>query len=71
MKITLEDGPHFCFILRSSKGKTRLVQHDTDFPGVARTFGWSGAEETNEAIWSAYEFLQNAVGQTVDDPGYF
>lgn len=72
MKITLEHGPFFTFLLRSEQGASRLVQFDADFPSVARTFGWSGSgEETPESIRNAYEFLERTVGARVDDPGYF
>jgi hypothetical protein len=72
MKVTLESGPWRTFLLRSETGQTRLVQHDGDFPGVARTFGWSGREDGSpEAIWDAYDFLQQVVGESADDPGYF
>ena len=72
MKVTLEYGPFFTFLLQNETGANRLVQHDTDFPGVARSFGWSGnAHETGEAIWDAYEFLERNVGVDIDDPGYF
>lgn len=72
MTITLEHGPYFTFIIRSQTGMTRLVQHDTDFPGVASAFGWGGSRaETPEAIWEAHEFLEEHVGVTADDPGYF
>jgi hypothetical protein len=72
MTITLEQGPFFTFVLRSDSGDTRLVQRDDDFLGVARTFGWSSKDdESREAIWDAYDFLDRSVGETVDDPGYF
>jgi hypothetical protein len=72
MTITLDDGPYFTFLIRSESGQTRLVQHDTDFPPVARTFGWGGPEDGSlEAIWDAYAFLDEHVGNTADDPGYF
>lgn len=72
MTITLEQGPWFTFVLRSDTGETRLVQHDGDFPGVAKTFGWTGyQDDTPEAVWQAYDFLDRSVGETVDDPGYF
>jgi hypothetical protein len=72
MKITLEHGPFFTFVLRSEGGRTRRVQHDEDFAGVAKTFGWGGPHDgTQEAIWDAYDFLDRSVGESVDDPGYF
>ena len=73
MKITLELGPLWTFLLRSENGDSRLVQVDTDFPGVARSFGWSGRyeEDSSEAIWAAYDYLENHFGDSVEDPGYF
>jgi hypothetical protein len=72
MRITLENGAYWTFLLRAESGHTRLVQHDGDFPGVARTFGWTGSDDgTTEAIWNAYSFLEGQVGESADDPGYF
>lgn len=72
MKVRLEYGPYFTFLLVADNGASRLVQHDTDFPGVARSFGWCGnGHETGEAIWDAYEYLERQAGTTIDDPGYF
>ena len=72
MMITLERGPYFTFVIRSDVGQTRLVQSDTDFPGVAASFGWGGSrDDTLEKIWDAYEFLEEHVGTSADDPGYF
>ena len=72
MRITLLNGPFFTFILQSEEGRTRLVQHDTDFPLVAQAFGWSGGDEISaQEIWDAYAFLDEHVGATADDPGYF
>lgn len=72
MKITLEPGPYWTFLLRAETGITRHVQHDADFPGVAQTFGWRGKDDKSPAaIWDAYEFIEQRLGNTVDDPGYF
>jgi len=72
MRITLEDGPYFTFVIRAETGESRLVQHDTDFPPVAASFGWPGQYDGSlEAIWEAYAFLDQHVGDTADDPGYF
>jgi hypothetical protein len=72
MKISLEQGPYCTFLLRADSGDTRLVQFDSDFPGVARSFGWQGPpRDTRESIWDAYEFLEQSVGADIDDPGYF
>ena len=72
MKVNLDYGPFFTFLLKSEVGESRLVQFDADFPGVARSFGWQGPpRDTNESIWDAYEFLEENVGVDIDDPGYF
>jgi hypothetical protein len=71
MKITLEPGPYWTFLLRAETGITRLVQHDADFPGVARTFGWRANGNLPAAIWDAYDFIEQRLGDTVDDSGYF
>lgn len=71
MKITLEPGPCWTFLLRAETGITRLVQHDADFPDVARTFGWRGNGKSPAAVWDAYEFIEQHLGASVDDPGYF
>lgn len=72
MKINLDYGPFFTFLLKGEKGESRLVQFDADFPGVARAFGWRGPpRDTPRSIWDAYEFLEENVGADIDDPGYF
>lgn len=71
MTITLEYGPWFTFVIRIDDGQTRLVQHDTDFPGVATIVGGGRSQdETPAAIWDAYEFLEEHVDTCADDPGY-
>lgn len=70
--IALEPGPFFTFLIVAPDGRTRLVQHDADFPGVAVTFGWQMPEQISaDAIWDAYEFLDSHVGCLARDPGYF
>jgi hypothetical protein len=71
--IILEDGPYFTFLIRGQQSdETRLVQFDSDFPPVARTFGWPGTDDLSpSAIWDAYAFLDDHVGTCVEDPGYF
>ena len=71
MTITLEAGPWFTFVLRAETGETRLIQHDGDFIGVARSFGWDGEErDVMAAVSSAVDFLRSHVGETIEDPGY-
>jgi len=47
-----------------------LVQADLDYPGVARSFGWSGDDDD---INGATDYLERCVahGKVVEDPGYF
>lgn len=72
MRISLEDGPFFTFLVCAESGDTLLVQFDADFPGVARTFGWRGTDDrTPESLWDVYAFLDEHVGSSVEDPGYF
>jgi hypothetical protein len=71
-RITLEPGPHWTFLVRAANGANRLVQHDTDFARVAQTFGWTGIDDISpESVWDAYEFLEENLFASVDDPGYF
>ena len=49
------------------EANTALVQTDWDWPGVARTFGWDGDDSD---IADAGEFLDDHLGEIVDDPGY-
>jgi len=51
-------------------GRTRYFQTDYDFPGLATTFGWGGAEGEDD-IQEAIEFLDAHEGAIDEDPGYF
>ena len=65
--ITLAPGPFCTFLIVAPDGRSRLIQHDGDFPGVASTFGWRmPAEITLQAIWDAYDFLDSHVGCAAD-----
>jgi hypothetical protein len=82
MRITIDEDQSRapgCFILcpvdendnwnTADDENTILVQRDTDFPGMARNFGWSGDDSDIEG---AVDFLHDtAVGTIIDDPGYF
>jgi hypothetical protein len=75
------------YILRdNATGEERLIQTDYNYPGVASTFGWPGHEhgETDgtvdcpvcgkkalEMINEAQAWLDEHIGETVEDPGYF
>jgi len=81
-RITIDTDERFapgCFILcqvdaqdnwdTRDESKTILVQRDTDFPAMARNFGWTG---TDSDIEGAVDFLNDtAPGEIIDDPGYF
>jgi hypothetical protein len=84
MRITLLEGDFGTFLLRSEDGRDLLVQTDFDFPGVASTFGWSPCscgetdgtvdcdhQAADDMIAEARDFLQERIGSTADDPGYF
>ena len=67
--ITLESGSFgWDYVLADDNGDTILIQSDWDYPGLAQTFGWDGAEDDIEG---AQEYLDNAIGSSVEDPGYF
>lgn len=83
--ITLEAGDFgWDFILRSSDGRTLLIQTDYDYPGTAISFGWvpckcgmtdgtinCGHKYASEMIVNAGNFLRKHIGDEVEDPGYF
>ena len=64
---------------------TRLIQVDYDFPALASTFGFIPCRKCNftdgtipckhhtvtDMISRAKIYLDNSIGQIVDDPGYF
>ena len=56
------------FIRNLETGEVLLIQHDWDYPGVARTFGWDGEDRQ---IFGALQYLDSRVGCEVEDPGYF
>jgi hypothetical protein len=84
MRVTLQEGDFGTFLLVAENGRQLMVQADWDFPGLASTFGWSPCScgETDgtvdcshrtadDMIVEARDFLQERVGDTTDDPGYF
>lgn len=54
----------------SGEENTVLIQTDWDYPGIARSFGWTGDDAD---IVGASEYLDGCVDncKVVDDPGYF
>ncbi len=85
MKITLESGQFgWDYILKSESGDTLLLQTDWDYPGIASAFGWTpckycGTDGTvdcehksaSSMIVEAQSYLDDHIGDTIDDPGYF
>jgi hypothetical protein len=84
MNITLDRGDFGTFLVRAEDGREILVQTDWDFPSVASTFGWTACpcghtdgtvdcahRTVGEMIAEAREFLDEHIGSTADDPGYF
>tara|TARA_B100000614_G_scaffold262909_1_gene300679 strand:+ start:173796 stop:174059 length:264 start_codon:yes stop_codon:yes gene_type:complete len=81
-RITIETDESFapgCFILcqvdkdgnysTRDESRTKLVQRDTDFPAMARNFGWTGEDDDIEG---AVDYLHDtACGDIIEDPGYF
>ena len=82
--ITLEANP-LGYILESDlEPDTILIQTDYDYPGLACTFGWCPCDcgftdgtvdcehrTATEMITEAAEYLDDHIGDSVDDPGYF
>jgi hypothetical protein len=86
MKMTLESGQFgWDYLLVSEDGRDILIQTDWDYPGTASNFGWQPCHEctdgtvdcrecgktATELISEASQFLDDHIGETVDDPGYF
>jgi len=84
--ITIEQGQFGSdyVVAQVGGGETLLVTTDYDYPGLASTFGWVPCDcgETDgtvdcphrtasEMISEAAEYLDNHVGDEVEDPGYF
>lgn len=69
MKITLSTSDFGCFLIQAEDGRDILIQSDWEFPGLASTFGWVHAG--GSAISEARDFLDEHIGDSVEDPGYF
>ena len=67
--ITLNSGDFgWDYLLTNEGGRTILIQTDYDYPGVARTFGWTGEDSD---LGGAQAYLDEHIGDEVEDPGYF
>lgn len=84
MFITLHSGDFGTYLLVAEDGQELLIQTDWDFPGVATTFGWQPCHcgrtdgtvdcahrTASEMIADAVAFLDEHLGESVEDPGYF
>jgi len=84
MRIRLAAFPPGCYLLVADSGESRLIQTDWDFPGVASSFGWvpclcgetdgtvdCSHRTASDMIMVARQWLDDHVGETIDDPGYF
>ena len=72
-------------VIDQETGDDILVQTDWDFPGLASAFGWvpcrkcrftdgtidCAHQTAGEIIEEAREFLDEHIGETAEDPGYF
>jgi len=83
-KITLHEGDCGTYTIEAEDGRTMLIQTDWDYPGVASIFGWRPCpcgetdgtvdcphRTASEMIAEAGEFLNDHIGDTAEDPGYF
>ena len=67
--ITLESGAFgWDYQIVNDDGESLLIQSDWDYPGVAMSFGWAGDDND---ISGAAAYLDDNVGATAEDPGYF
>ena len=86
--VDFDDSAPTGFLIRNTRDdRTVLVQTDWDYPGVARSLGWTtccGATDgtidcrahgrtATEMIASAYDWIQEHEGEefVFEDPGYF
>lgn len=82
--ITLKPEQFGRYIIENDDGQTMLIQTDWDYPSVASAFGWCACDcgftdgtvdcehrTADEMIVEAREYLDDHIGDTVEDPGYF
>lgn len=84
MRITLESGPAESYLVRADTGATLLIVVDWDLPKLASAFGWLSCfcgetdgtidcphRTVGDMIAEARDYLDERIGETADDPGYF
>jgi hypothetical protein len=84
--ITLVSGQFgWDYLIVNDDGKDIYIQSDWDYPDYARTFGWQPCHNVtdgtidctvcgktaSELIYEAQQFLDDNIGESVNDPGYF
>lgn len=85
--IRLESGQFgWDYVVREVEtGESVLVQNDWDYPALAESFGWvlpceCGSSDgtvdcpcgsTDQFIREAHEWLDEHIGETAEDVGYF
>lgn len=83
--VRLDDSDFGCYILQDLESdQSVLIQTDLDRPSVAANMGWMACPcgETDgtvrcehrsvlEMINDATQFLDDHIGDTFEDPGYF
>lgn len=85
-QITIDYCDHGTFVIVNlDTDEDILVQTDWDYPGLAMTFGWSPCHGETDGtvkcpvcgmsadtlIADAGIYLDDHIGDVVDDPGYF
>ena len=72
-KVRLEQGDFGTYLLvNCATSEDILIQSDTDFPSLAIDFGLAIEEPlTIESIGKAIDYLDDHIGTTIADPGYF
>ena len=72
-KVRLEQGDFGTYlIVNCATSEDILIQSDTDFPSLAVDFGLAIEEPlTIESIGKAIDYLDDNIGTTIDDLGYF
>lgn len=85
MKIRLEKGDFgFCYLLVAEDGRDILIQTDWEYPSMATSFGWKACscgrtdgtvncahKTASQMIGEAQDFLDDHIGDSIEDPGYF
>lgn len=72
--ITLQLSKPFGYLVVNDDGRDILFQQSMDYPSLASNFGWPYQDfdkDISEQIQEAIEWLDDHIGDTAEDPGYF